>query len=251
MTDWNSRAEDRGGDVRPVEAASVEHLEQLREPRPQIGTVFARARLDEVQKDVARLKDACVVGEHAEDDTHEEAFQIVTPVSGIGERVVQPPDQLGGLDVRWVLIAEGPALHAKDKAEHLDMRGQVHEREGDDSALVEIVKLEGLEIAHQDVARALAIRQRVEILPRLSIGGLQVTPGALLFNDEHARPEQVDEARAVVELRDMRLVARDVPPPHPEHVEESVVEALRLALLVGCVLPVLSEGGGAGADLVP
>ena len=60
-----------------------------------------------------------------------------------------------------------------------------------------------------------------------------------------------DEARAVVQLRDMRLVARDVPTPHPEHVEEGVVEALRLTLLVGRVLPVFGEGGGADANLVP
>ena len=108
----------------------VEHLEQLHEPRPEIGPVLARARLDEVEEDVARLEHPGVVGEHAEHDAHEEAFQIVAPVSGIGERVVQPPDQLGGLDVRRVLVAERPALHPEDEAERLDMRGQVREREG-------------------------------------------------------------------------------------------------------------------------
>ena len=48
-----------------------------------------------------------------------------------------------------ILIAERPALHAEDEPERLDMRGQVREREGDDLALVEVVKLEGLEIADQ------------------------------------------------------------------------------------------------------
>ena len=204
------RAEDRGRDVRPVEAAGVqqrpphrrverqhpqvlleqvavdvgepgqvlverrrapvlrrvEHFEQLREPRPEIGPVLAGARLDEVEEDVARLEHPGVVGEHAEHNTHEETFQIVPPVPGIGERVVQPPDQLGGLDVGRVLVAEGPALHAEDETERLDMRGQVRKREGGDLALVEIVKLEGLEVTDQYVTRALALGQRVEILPR-------------------------------------------------------------------------------------
>ena len=47
------------------------------------------------------------------------------------------------------------------------------------------------------------------------------------------------------------LVARDAPPPHPEHVEEGVVEALRLALLVGRIPPLIGEGGGTSANLVP
>ena len=135
----------------------VEHLEQLREPRPEIGPVLARARLDEVEEDVARLEHPGVVGEHAEHDAHEETFQIVPPVSGVGERIVQPSDQLGGFDVRRVLVAEGPALHAEDEAERLNMRGQVRKRENHNFPFVEVVKLEGLEVAHQDVARALAL----------------------------------------------------------------------------------------------
>ena len=182
----------------------IEHLEQLREPRPEIGPVLAGARVDEVEEDVARLEHPGVVGEHAEDDAHKEAFQIVPLVPGIGESIVQPPDQLGGLDVRRVLVAERPALHAEDEAERLDMRGQVRQREGNGLALVQIVKLEGLEVAHQDEARALAVRQRVEILPGLFVRLAEIAPGALLFDDQYARPEQVDEARTVVQLRDMR-----------------------------------------------
>ena len=49
----------------------------------------------------------------------------------------------------------------------------------------------------------------------------------------------------------MLLVARDGSPPHAEHLEEIVVEALRLALLVRRVVPLLSEGGGSDANLVP
>ena len=60
------------------------------------------------------------------------------------------------------------------------------------------MEIEGLEVAHQDAARALPFRQRVEILPGLFVGCRQVAPGALLLDDQDARPEQVDEPGAVV-----------------------------------------------------
>ncbi len=173
------------------------------------------------------------------------------PVPRIRERVVQSPDQLGGFDVRRVLIPEGPSLHAEDEPERLDMRGQVREREGDDFALVEIVKLEGLEVAHQDGARAVALGQRVEILPGLFVGRFQVAPGALLLDDENARPEQVNEPGAIVELGDVLLVAGNLTTAFPKDLKELVVEALRLALLVRGVLPVFGKDGGAVAHLVP
>ena len=125
--------------------------------RSEVDAVPASARLQEVKQDVARLEDARVVGEQAEYDSHKKSFQVVALVARVVERVVEPPDQLGGLDVRRVLIAELPALDAEDETERLDMRGQVREGEDDDLPLVQIVKLEGLEVAHQDVARAVAL----------------------------------------------------------------------------------------------
>ena len=154
----------------------VEHLEQLREPRPEIRPVLAGARLDEVEEDIARLEYPGIVGEHAEHHPHEGTFQIVAPVSSIGERIVQTPDQLGRFDVSRVLVAERPALHPEDEAERLDMCRQVREREGDGLSLVKIVKLEGLEVAHKDEARALAFRQRVEILPSLFVRFAEIAP---------------------------------------------------------------------------
>ena len=64
--------------------------------------------------------------------------------------------------------------------------GQVREREGHNLPLVQIVKLEGLEVAHQDKARALAFRQRVKILPGLFVRFAEIAPGALLFDEQHA-----------------------------------------------------------------
>ncbi len=99
-----------------------------------------------------------------------------------------PPNQLGGLDVRRILIAEGPALHPEDEAERLDMRGQAREREGDGLALVEIVKLEGLEVADQNEARALAFQQRVDILAGLFVSLAEIAPGTLVLDKQHTSP---------------------------------------------------------------
>ena len=57
----------------------------------------------------------------------------------VRQRIVQPPDQLGGLDVRRVLISERPVLHADDEAERLEVRGQGREqdREARGSRLLE------------------------------------------------------------------------------------------------------------------
>ena len=81
---------------------------------------------------------------------------------------MQSTDQLGSLDVGRVLVAERPALHAKNEAERLDIAGQIGEQEGGDLAFVEVVEFESLEVANQNVAGTLVLRQRVEIFPSLS-----------------------------------------------------------------------------------
>ena len=113
------------------------------------------------------------------------------------------------------------------------------------------MKLEGLEIADQDVAGALVFGQGVNVVASLLVGAGEVAPGAFLLDDQDAGPEQVDEAAPVVQLRHVRLVARHGAAFDPEYLEEIVVEALRLAFFIGRLPPRFSEGGGAHANLVP
>ena len=40
----------------------------------------------------------------------------------------------------------------------------------------------------------------------------KIAPGALLLEKQHTRPEPVDEPRTLVELHDILLVTRDIPP---------------------------------------
>ena len=113
------------------------------------------------------------------------------------------------------------------------------------------MQLESLEVADQDVSRALVLWQDIEIFPGLLVGFVQIASGALLLDDENTRPEQVDEPRAVVQLRDTLLVAGNASPLDPEYLKEVVVETLRFSLLVARLAPLSCKGSGAGTDLVP
>ena len=100
--------------------------------------------------------------------------------------------------------------------------------------------------------------QGVDVVAGLLVGAGEVAPGAFLLDDQDAGPEQVDEAAPVVQLRHVRFVARHGAALDPEYLEEVVVEALRLALLVGrSPRPATRTcrrkemGGGAHANLVP
>ena len=68
----------------------------------------------------------------------------------------------------------------------------------------------------------------------------------MIIDDQDARPEQVDEPGLVIQLAYMLLIARNGPAPHTEDLEERVIEALRLTLLVGCIPPLVGESGSAG-----
>ena len=105
-------------------------------------------------------------------------------VTGCFERVMQPSHRRRGFDVDRVLIAEDSALHPQDEAELLDMVVQVRQRESNVLTFVQIVKLEGLEITNQDIARAVPLGQAVEILPGLSVGSGEIAPFALLLDDQ-------------------------------------------------------------------
>ena len=84
-------------------------------------------------------------------------------VAGRLERIVQARDQLGRLDVDWVLIAERAALHTDDESELLDVLGQVDKREAGLLAFLPIEQLERLEITQQLVAGAVPLGKRIEV----------------------------------------------------------------------------------------
>ena len=148
-------------------------------------------------------------------------------------------------------IAECPAPHADNEAARLDIRGQVGEWKAGCLSFGKVVKLEHLEVTHQDETWSLALWQSVEILPWLFAGRFRITAGALLFDDQHSRPEEVKDTGAVIQLGNMFLIPRYALPLDTEDVEEVVAEGVRLALLVSRVPSLIHELGGASTNLVP
>ena len=115
----------------------------------------------------------------------------MTVGAGHHQRVVQPRDQLGRLDVDRVLITERPALHADDEPELLDVLRKVGEREAGLFAFVPVEKLERLEVAEKLEAGPLPVRQRVEVRAGLLRCSGQVASGAFLLDQQNAGSECV------------------------------------------------------------
>ena len=59
-------------------------------------------------------------------------------------------------------------------------------------ALVEVVQLERLEVAKQYVAGAINLLQRVKVGSGLIISRDEIAACTLLFDNQYARPEEVD-----------------------------------------------------------
>ena len=164
----------------------IEDLEELGEPSAEVRTVFPRAVLQQIEEDVPGFEDAGIVREEAENDANEELLQIVPPVAGGFEGVVELAHPFGGLDIDRVLVLERALLYAEDEAELLRMRGQVFERKGNVLVFVQIVEFERLEIAQQDVARQIGILEAGEVGESLRFGLAEVAARAFLLHEQDA-----------------------------------------------------------------
>ena len=164
---------------------------------------------------------------------------------------MQRCNDLCRFDVDGFLIPEGSQLDANDEAEFRDMPRKLFQRECEFPGLFAIMQFKGLEVAHQDIARPLALGEGVEVHTRLRVALLEVAPAVLLLDREHAWPEQVDVARTIVELPSVLLVSRDGAASDSEDCEEVSVEAPRLAGFAGSILPHLGELSRLVANLVP
>ena len=160
-------------------------------------------------------------------------------------------DALGRCDVDRVLIAKGPLLHAQDEAELFDVLRQVREGKGDAPVFLEIVQLKRLKVAQQEMARQVSILEARKVGECLGLGLCQIAADALLLNQQHPFPKQVDKAVPIAEQCDGFLKRGHPAHGHAKDLKKVAVEKLSLPLFVPGVLPFLREPGGAGADFIP
>ena len=122
---------------------------------------------------------------------------------------------------------------------------KISERELQLLAVLKVVELKGLEIAQQDVSRQVDILQPREVVEGLGLCLLQITASALLFDQEHAAPEKIDEAAFVAEIADRLLKGRNAPNRDPKDLEEVAIEQLGLSLFIAFPFPVPRKCGRA------
>ncbi|GGE19168.1 hypothetical protein GCM10011529_27110 [Polymorphobacter glacialis] len=229
----------------------IENVEQFDEGASGVGAIGLGVEIDQLEENVLGLENAGVVGEQAEQQADQQAFEIMTGVAAILQRIVEAAHQLGGLDVDAGLGGEA-ALAAEDEGEGFDVLVKFREGEMGVGAGFEVEQVPALKIAGQDVAWLVAIIEPVDVIECLAAGLFEVEAGAFLFDEQLAGPEQIDEAGAgFIEGLDALFIRRDGAALDAEDGEEFVVEGLGVAFFIGRGCPFGGEIAGSRGDDVP
>jgi len=248
-------------------ARRVEHLEEPGEVQAEIRAVRPRLVLDVLRESVG-VEDAGVLGEEAEEDAHQEAFQRVAGVAAGRHGVVKPPHDLGRPDVNRIFLAERADLVAGNEAEEPHVAVEVahpdldaldvqpaEQRQVARLLRLQVVKREAVEVGDDHIARDLVVatlgRQRLQIRERLRLGAVQALAAALVLDQQTPLPEQVDEPVLPAQPADRFLEGGDTAARDAEHVEECVPERFGLRLLAGLSGPFPRETHGPLLDLIP
>jgi len=117
--------------------------------------------------------------------------------------------------------------------------------------LIQIVKLECLKVADENIPRKFVLFESGKIVECLCFRSLKILSGTLLFNQENTFPKQVEKSASLTEQPNRLFETRYAPACHAKDFKELVVERLALAPLVMSVLPFFGEASCADFDFVP
>ncbi len=118
-------------------------------------------------------------------------------------------------------------------------------------AVFEIVQTKAGEVRHQHIFRQVAFLDAGEVIERLGVGPVEVFAARFVLDQQHAFPEQINEALFVAELFDWFLEAGDALAVYSEDVEELNPEWLGFGIFRSLILPALGEFQRAVTDFVP
>jgi hypothetical protein len=93
--------------------------------------------------------------------------------------------------------------------------------------------------------------QAGEIVEGLSFRADKVPPSALLFDQKHTLPEQVNEAARVPQPFNWLFEGCDTPARDAKNFKELVVKSLAFASFIARVFPFFGEAGSTSPDLIP
>jgi hypothetical protein len=119
----------------------------------------------------------------------------------------------------------------------------------------QVMQSDAGEVRDDDVPRnfflASFAQEVMDIREGLRFSRTKVLASALVFDEEDAGPEEVDECEIAREFADGLLEARDGATTDPEGLEELVPESLLVGCLAPCARPVTGETDCVLSDLVP
>jgi len=236
----------------PLVGRRVQHLEQLVQHASDVSAVLVGALLDQIEEIVLVLENAGVVSEQAEQQPYHQPFEIYAAIVPRLKRIVDRAEQFGGLDVDRSLRAVMPTLHAEHESKFLDMLVQFGKREGYFAPRFQFLQAETLKIADQHELRQVTILEPQHIIMRLPFGLQQILARAFLFNQQHTRPEKINETALVaLDQLDLLFEHRDTLAINAEDIEKFVIEALGFTLFIMRLLPALRKTARATANFLP
>ena len=194
---------------------------------------------------------------------------MIAGVTAPFQGVVEIAEYLSGLDINGVLLLKFVLLVAGDEGEGVDVAMEIGERKfgGGDAGLVEqrqVTRVFGFQIVQGDagkvgdddvagdVASAFVIAGEVlDVAEGLGARFAEVFAEAFVFDDEDARPEEVDVAVVAGDFFDGILEAGDGASANAEDLEELVPKALGLGFFASFGGPFAGELNCVMADFVP
>ncbi len=245
----------------PLVRRHVEHREKLFQVDPQIRAIGLCAVLDEEPKRLA-FEDARALREKAEQDPHQEAFEIVAFVSAGLQRVVQAVHDGDRLQIDRVVILEAVLLVAGDEGERMNRAvqigkcefGRLDPRPGVVLGL-KVVQFKAGKVGNDDIPRHFILAsladQILDIIEGLRFRLAEVLATTFVLDKEHPFPEQIDSSVRAGNLLDRFLERGHRPALHAEDPEEFVPKGLLLGVLACCPGPIGGKTNGVLADLVP
>ena len=102
-----------------------------------------------------------------------------------------------------------------------------------------------------NLAVAPGILEAADVGHALRVRLSQILAGGLVFHEQAARPEQIDEAPIAGKLSDRLLEGGDRAPADAEDVEKLIPEGLAFGGFAGNATPVFAKDNGAVANLIP
>src|SRR6266849_10225715 len=114
-----------------------------------------------------------------------------------------------------------------------------------------VVELERLEIADQHETGEFVFLQSRKVVECLPPSANQVSSGALLFNEEDALPEKINETALFPQAFNRLFERCNSASGDAKNLEEFVIEGLALATFIPSVFPVIGETRRTSPDLVP